>query len=191
MFSAIIAVCSWISIPGPVPFTLQTFGVFAACAMLGGRRGLVSVIIYIMLGMIGLPVFAGFAGGIGILAGSTGGYIIGFVFTAMVMWLVEKLFGSKWWIKIIGMVLGLVACYAFGTFWFVRVYTNTTGAITIKAALMACVVPFIPIDLVKIALASILDNRLGKYVNLGETSVVKSSQNNKNQTENKTNNIEN
>ncbi len=166
MFSAIMAVCSWISIPGPVPFTLQTFAVFAACSMLGGRRGLVSIIVYILLGMVGVPVFAGFSGGIGILAGSTGGYIVGFVFIGLTMWLFEKLFGTKWWIKVIAMVLGLAICYAFGTMWFIKVYTQTKGAVSVKDALKWCVIPFIGIDLAKMALAVIIDMRVSKYMHL-------------------------
>ena len=89
MFSAILAVCSWISIPAAVPFTLQTFGVFLAVGVLGGKRGTLTVLTYILMGMIGVPVFAGFSGGIGCLLGSTGGYIIGFLFSAIFMWLME------------------------------------------------------------------------------------------------------
>lgn len=86
MFTVIIAICSWISIPMTVPFTLQTFGVFAAVGILGGRRGTISVLLYILLGAIGVPVFAGFSGGLGVLTGNTGGYIVGFLFSALVMW---------------------------------------------------------------------------------------------------------
>ena len=93
MFAAIIAVCSWISIPATVPFTLQTLGVFLAVGVLGGKRGTMAVLTYLLLGMIGAPGFSGFAGGIGYMLGSTGGYIVGFIFTALTMWLMESLFG--------------------------------------------------------------------------------------------------
>ena len=76
MFAVLIAVCSWISIPATVPFTLQTFGIFVTVGILGGKRGSVSVLIYLLLGAVGIPVFAGFKGGIGALLGTTGGYII-------------------------------------------------------------------------------------------------------------------
>ena len=89
----VIAVCSWISIPSVVPFTMQTFGVFCAVGLLGGFRGTVAVLIYILMGLIGLPVFFNFNGGVGYLMGPTGGYIVGFLFTALVYWLFEKLFG--------------------------------------------------------------------------------------------------
>ena len=81
VFAVIMAICSWISIPAAVPFTLQTFGVFIAVGILGGKRGTLSVLVFILLGAIGVPVFAGFSGGIGVLAGTTGGYIIGFLFS--------------------------------------------------------------------------------------------------------------
>lgn len=80
IFTVLMAVCSWISIPATVPFTLQTFGVFVAVGVLGGKRGSLAVLIYILLGVIGVPVFAGFSGGIGAILGTTGGYILGFLF---------------------------------------------------------------------------------------------------------------
>ena len=83
LFAVLMAVCSWISIPAVVPFTLQTFGVFVAVSVLGGKRGTLAVVLYLLMGIVGLPVFAGFSGGLGVLLGSTGGYIIGFVFTAL------------------------------------------------------------------------------------------------------------
>ena len=82
VFAVLMAVCSWISVPTAVPFTLQTFAVFMAVGVLGGRRGTMSVALYIILGAVGVPVFAGMTGGIGILTGTTGGYIVGFLFSA-------------------------------------------------------------------------------------------------------------
>ena len=95
VFAVIMAICSWISIPAAVPFTLQTFGVFIAVGVLGRKRGSLSVLVFILLGAIGIPVFANFSGGIGVLAGPTGGYIIGFLFSALLMWAMEKLPGKK------------------------------------------------------------------------------------------------
>ncbi len=94
LFAAIIAVCSWIQIPMTVPFTMQTFAVFW-CPRHTGRQGrTISILIYIVLGAVGVPVFAGFTGGIGILFGTTGGYIIGFLFTGLLYWLITHFFGS-------------------------------------------------------------------------------------------------
>ena len=113
--AALIAICSWISIPAAVPFTMQTFAVFCVLGLLGGKRGTISILVYILLGAVGLPVFAGFSGGIGILFGTTGGYIIGFIFVGLIYWAAEKLFGAKLPLRIAAMVLGLAVCYAFGT----------------------------------------------------------------------------
>ena len=107
LFAVVIAICSWISIPTVVPFTLQTFAVFLAVAVLGGKRGTLSVIVYVLLGAVGLPVFSGFKGGIGVLLNTTGGYIIGFIFSALLMWAFEKAFGKKTWALILSMVLAL------------------------------------------------------------------------------------
>lgn len=153
MFAAIIAVCSWITIPATVPFTLQTFGVFLAVGVLGGKRGTMAVLTYLLLGMIGAPVFSGFAGGIGYMLGSTGGYIVGFIFTALTMWLMESLFGKKRWVLTFSMLLGILVCYVFGTVWFMWVYANNTGEIGWWTALLWCVVPYIIPDVLKILLA--------------------------------------
>ena len=82
--AALIAVCSWISVPAPVPFTLRTFGVFCVLGILGGKRGTAAVLLFLLLGAAGLPVFAGFNGGIGALLGATGGYLLGFVFIGLI-----------------------------------------------------------------------------------------------------------
>lgn len=163
VFAVLMAICSWISIPMAVPFTLQTFGVFIAVGILGGKNGTLAVLIYIILGAIGVPVFAGFQGGIGVLAGSTGGYIVGFLFSALVMWAMEKFLGRKPVVQILSMVLGLIVCYAIGTVWFMVVYTNNSGAVGLGTVLGWCVIPFIIPDLVKIALAFVLSRRLRKY----------------------------
>lgn len=162
--AAIMAVCSWISIPGPVPFTLQTFGVFVTVGILGGRRGTLAMLVFLLLGAVGIPVFAGFSGGFGVLLGSTGGYLLGFLFTALIMWLFEKIPGNKTLMLILSMLVGLVVCYAFGTAWFMVVYGHNTGPIGLGSTLMMCVVPFILPDLAKIALAFLISSRVRKYV---------------------------
>ena len=147
LFAAIIAVCSWIQIPMTVPFTMQTFAVFCALATLGGKGGTISVLIYIVLGAVGVPVFAGFTGGVGILFGTTGGYIIGFLPMAVIAGLVIDHTHSRI-LQLLGMVLGTAVCYALGTAWFC--FSTNTG---VMAALWMCVIPFIAGDLVKMALA--------------------------------------
>ena len=164
IFTVLMAVCSWISIPAAVPFTLQTFGVFIAVGVLGGKRGSLAVLIYILLGVIGIPVFAGFSGGIGAILGTTGGYILGFLFSALVMWAFETLLGKKPVIQIISMIAGLVVCYAFGTVWFMVVYARQTGAVGLGTVLGWCVIPFIIPDVIKVVLAFGLSRKLRKYV---------------------------
>lgn len=166
LMSVIIAVCSWISIPTTVPFTLQTFGVFMAVGLLGGKRGTISVLVYILLGAVGIPVFAGFSGGIGVLFGTTGGYIVGFLLSGLVYWALTAALGEKLPIMIIAMVLGLAVCYAFGTAWFMIVYAKNTEAVGLMTALGWCVFPFIIPDCIKIALAIVLSKQLKKYVKL-------------------------
>lgn len=166
VFAVIIAICSWISIPATVPFTLQTFGVFLTVGVLGGKRGSLSVLIYLLLGAIGVPVFAGFSGGIGSILGSTGGYIIGFLFLALVMWFMEHFLGKKTWVLALSMLLGLLVCYVFGTAWFMIVYANQSGAVGLWTALGWCVFPFIIPDLLKIAVALVVCKRLAKAIRL-------------------------
>ncbi len=166
MFAVLIAVCSWISVPATVPFTLQTFGVFVTVGVLGGKRGSLSVLVYLLLGMIGVPVFAGFSGGIGCLLGSTGGYIIGFLFSALVMWGMEIAFGKSRFVLVLSMILGLMVCYLFGTIWFMTVYARTTGAIGVMTALGWCVFPYIIPDGIKIVLAMILCKKVAQIIHM-------------------------
>ena len=164
LFACLMAICAWISIPGQIPFTLQTMGVFLAVGLLGGKRGTVAVLVYILMGAVGLPVFSGFAGGLGKLLGMTGGYIVGFLVSALLMWAIEALFGSKKWVLPVSMVVGLIACYAFGTAWFMVVYTSSKGAIALGAVLGMCVIPYIIPDAVKIAVALLLTKALKRFV---------------------------
>lgn len=167
--AALMAVCSWVSIPAipPLPpFTLQTFAVFLILLLLGGRRGFFTVLTYILLGAVGLPVFAQFTGGVGILFGSTGGYIIGFLFSAAVYWTLERAIGNKSVLKITALAPALLVCYAFGTAWFMVVYARQAGAVGLGTALGWCVLPFIIPDLVKLALAWWLSTMLKKHVRL-------------------------
>lgn len=161
IFAALMAICSWITIPATVPFTLQTMGVFLAVGILGGRRGTLAIVVWVLLGAIGMPVFAGFSGGLG---GTASGYIVGFVFSALIMWAIEHFCGKSLPVLAVSMVLGLIVCYAFGTAWFYFAYTSANGAVTLMSVLGWCVFPFIIPDLLKIACALLLTARLRKYV---------------------------
>ena len=157
---ALIAVCSWISIPMTIPFTLQTFAVCLVTALFGLKRGMWTVLCYILLGAVGAPVFSGFKGGIAALLGTTGGYIVGFLFTALVVGLASERWGRKLKVLVPAMILGILLCYAFGTAWFVLVYTKNSGPIGVGTALGWCVLPYIPADAAKLLLASLLSVRL-------------------------------
>lgn len=164
LFTVLIVICSWISIPAAVPFTLQTFAVFFTCLVLGGKKGTYAVFIYLLLGAFGIPVFSNFTGGIGALFGTSGGYLIGFILIALIMWITEKLFGHRKWCSVISMILGLMACYAFGTGWFLLLYTRTSGSITLMKVLGLCVFPFIIPDLLKMGLALVLARRFASVI---------------------------
>lgn len=162
LFATIMAVCSWITIPTAVPFTLQTFAVFCALGALGGQWGTVSVIVYLLVGLAGAPVFSGFSGGLSALFTASGGYLIGFLFTALAYWGITRIFGDKLLVTIIAMAVGLLACYAFGTAWFVLVYSKST--VGVLSALGMCVFPFIIPDGLKIALAIVISSRVRRFV---------------------------
>ncbi len=162
IFSALICICSIISVPiGEVPISMQTFAMCVAGAMLGWKRGGTSVLVYILLGAIGLPVFAQGKGGIGILAGSTGGYIVGFIFTAIIVGIAAEKFQRKLIPLIISMIIGVAVCYALGTAWFMFV-----TKMDLMTSLGYCVIPFIWVDLAKITLATIIVNRLNTVIKL-------------------------
>ena len=162
VFAALMAVCAWIAIPTPwnVSYTLQTMAVFLAVGLLGGKRGTLAVLVYILLGAVGLPVFSNFTGGVGALMGATGGYIVGFLFSALLVWALERLTVGRLWAQALAMVLALLVCYAFGTVWFLTVYVRANGAVSLGTVLGWCVVPYVIPDLVKIALALLLVRRL-------------------------------
>lgn len=162
VFTAMISICSWISIPASIPFTLQTMGVFTTVGLLGGKRGTLTVLTYILLGAIGIPVFAGLTGGVSVLLGTTGGYIIGFLLSALLMWGIETIIGRNQIVLAFSMIAGLIVCYVFGTAWFMLIYTQHSGVIGLSTVLGWCVIPFIIPDLIKIGVALFLTNRLKK-----------------------------
>ena len=146
LFAVLIAVCAWISIPAAVPF--------AATGILGGKKGTAAICIYLLLGAVGLPVFSGGTSGPGILLGSTGGYMLGWILAGLVAWAAESL----------SMILGLAGCYALGTAWFMAVYAQGSGPVGLWSAVSMCVVPFIIPDLLKIALALMIRKRLIRFI---------------------------
>lgn len=166
MFVALMAICSWICIPTAVPVTLQTFAVFAAIAILGMKNSVTAIIVYIVLGIAGVPVFAGFRGGIGALFSPTGGYVIGFVGMAIVSGALINKFGKKQGVMFFSMAAGLLVCYVFGTVWILMLYADGIYGAGIVAVLTYCVFPFVITDIVKIILAIILDKKVSRFMHL-------------------------
>ena len=158
LMAVLMCLCTWIAVPGAVPFTLQTFAVFAAVELLGAQRAFWSVAVYLLMGAVGLPVFSGMTGGFGILMGQTGGYLWGFLLLPLICRGVAAVAGQGQIVRITGMALGMLACYGLGTAWFVFV-SGGTGR---SAALTMCVLPFLLPDAVKLALAVGFAGRLRK-----------------------------
>lgn len=170
-FAALTGVCSIISIPlpfSPVPINLALLSVYLAGGLLGSKYGAISQLIYVMLGAVGLPVYHNLTGGIAILAGPTGGYIIGYIAAAFSVGLLiersglfekKKLRRQSVLLTII-IAAGMIFCYIPGTLWFI--FISGTG---IKTALFLCVIPFLPGDALKIIAATILINKLKPVLN--------------------------
>lgn len=163
LFTAVLAVCAWISIPvGDSVITLQTFGIFLTLGLLGGKRGSITVLVYLLLGAVGVPVFSAFRGGPGALLGTTGGYIFGFMLTSLVYWLLT-FFKDTPLVRLMAMVLGLLLCYGCGSWWYMTRYLSG-GTVTLGLVLLKCVVPYLIPDAVKLALAWLLTGRLKRFV---------------------------
>ena len=159
--AAAMAVCAWVTVPSTVPFTLQTMGVFLSLRLLGGRNGTIAVAVYILLGLVGLPVFSGFQAGAGVLLGPTGGYIVGFLFIGLIYWLGEPLKPGR--IASCALLTGgLAVCYTFGTAWFIRVNAAKGKTLTVLASLGICVFPYIVPDLLKLAASEVIAWRVLK-----------------------------
>ena len=155
MLTALLAVCSQISIPLPmVPINLALFAVYLGAFLLDRRYALLSVGLYLMLGAVGLPVFAGFQGGPAALFGKTGGYLLGYLCTAAVV-TVMRPWADTFVKRCLICALGLLGCYVPGTLWFMLV-----TQLSLPVSLGYCVYPFLPGDAVKIALAALLIPKL-------------------------------
>ena len=150
--AALICVLAPISVQvGPVPVSLGTFAIYFTAALLGGKRGTFAVLVYILIGMVGLPVFTGMRGGFAVLFGATGGYIIGYIPLALLTGVFSDIKVKYNWTMPVGMVLGTVVMYTFGTVW----YMIISGS-TLAAALEVCVLPFLLFDSIKMVLSTML-----------------------------------
>lgn len=154
-FAALTAICSQIQIPLPyIPINLALFSVHLCGILLGSKRAVLSQSVYLLLGLIGLPVFAGFKGGPGVLFGKTGGYIIGYLLCAFIDGLIARK-DENLPRMMIQMLAGTFFCYLFGTIWFMFL-----TKMSLALSLSYCVIPFIPGDIIKMVLAALLGRRL-------------------------------
>ena len=157
LFSALLCICAWLSVPvGNVVFTMQTFGVFLSLLLLGGKRGILTVLVYLLLGAVGLPVFSGFRGGFGILLGPTGGYLWGFALMAVSYWLFCAVFANR----LLAAVCGLVVCYITGTCQAIFYF----GQNTIATVILQSVLPYVIPDCLKLLLALLCARKLKRFV---------------------------
>ncbi len=152
VFTALTCVLAPLSIPiGEVPISLTNLVIYFSLYVLGTKKGALSYLVYLLIGLVGVPVFSGFTAGPAKLFGPTGGYLIGFIPLAIVAGLFIDKSQRKFVLSMAGMILGTIICYAFGTAWLA--YVSHIG---FKAALLAGVVPFVAFDLIKMILAALL-----------------------------------
>ncbi|MGN0317568.1 MAG: biotin transporter BioY [Lachnospira sp.] len=152
IFTALMCILGPMSIPiGPVPISLTNLVIYLSVYILGFRNSTISCVVYLLLGAVGLPVFSAYSGGLEKLAGPTGGYLIGFIFIALIGGLCMKLSKANPVITGLGLIVGTAITYAFGTVWFI-----IQLKCSIEYALTVCVYPFIPFDLAKIVIATVL-----------------------------------
>ena len=159
LLAAIIGAAAQIALPiQPVPINLALLAVVSAGALLGAKYGTLSVVVYILLGAVGVPVFTGFRGGLGVLAGVTGGYIVGYTVTAFVTGIVCQ--KTKETLPVfLGMLIGTALCNAIGTAWFCLI----TGS-SVAAAVSVCVLPYIPGDILKIIGGIFIFKKFNKHI---------------------------
>ena len=158
VMAAILCILGPLSIPiGVVPISFTNLAIYFALYTIGMKKGTISYIIYMLIGFIGVPVFSGYTGGPLKLVGPTGGYLIGFIFMALIAGFFIDAFFEKWYLCITGMVLGTAVCYVFGTVWL-----SYQANISAGSALALGVIPFIPGDLTKILIAAFIGPQIRK-----------------------------
>ena len=158
LMTAVTCILAPLSIPlpfSPVPISLTNLVIFISVFILGMKDATISFLIYLLLGAVGLPVFASFHAGLSVLAGPTGGYLIGFIFLALIQGFAMKYFDRKLIPTIIGMLIGMAVCYIFGTVWLAKLMS-----LSFKEGLFMGVIPYLPGDAVKIIIAVIVGPKL-------------------------------
>lgn len=160
LFVALITVSAYLAIPSEIPFTLQSFGIYLTLSAIGGKRGTAAVCCYVAMGAIGLPVFAGVKGGLGVILGPTGGYIFGFVLGAVAFWIIETIFKKSLLTTVFSTAITCIVYLVCGTFWYATVYLGSMSKVIISTAMTTCALPFVFPEIVKILLSTILVRKL-------------------------------
>lgn len=159
MCIAVITISAWISIPFAIGFTLQIFAIFLISGCFPLEISLSAVILYLLLGVLGIPVFSGFNTGISALTGASGGFLVGFVFSVLIISTYKKHYGKKKYLYLLTMSVSLLLCYFFGCVWYMYLYKAS-----LWAALGICVTPFLVPDIIKILLVFIAFNKMFPYI---------------------------
>ena len=167
LFVALITIWSWISIPLAVPVTLQIFAVFLACAYLGLLRGIMCVLVYILLGIVGVPVFSNFRGGISHLFTPSGGFIIGFLLSAIIIGVLIRKKQNNFNSFFIAMIIALFVCYIIGSAW-ITVFSTDILNIDFVLNTFLGLIPLLIIDIIKVFVAAVLAVKLKK---IGDTAI--------------------
>ena len=168
--TALLSVSAWMAIPlGGVPITVQILVLCLTAGLLGAKRAVLATLAYLLLGFIGVPVFAGFSGGVRVLLSPTGGYLVGFLPLSFLVGLMGERAAKKkraaLWLGVF-MGVGVLSCYVFGTVWFVLISAQESVTVGLWSALTLCVFPYIPLDAVKIFFAVLLVEKLRKIINM-------------------------
>ncbi len=157
MMAAVLSLCAWLSVPvPPVSVTMQTFGVFLTLGVLGGKWGTLSILLYLLLGVTGLPVFSGFRGGLSALTDAAGGFLWGFLAAGLIYWALEKLG------RLPAMAAGQLTCYLCGCGWF-TLWAPGAGW---RGAVLACVAPYLIPDIIKLILANRLSGQIRRQLKI-------------------------
>lgn len=160
LMAAVTCILGPLAIPiGLVPISFTNLAIYFGLYTLGMKKGTTSYIIYMLIGLFGVPVFSHFTAGPSKILGPTGGYLIGFIFMALIAGFFIDKFFSRWYLCFTGMVLGAVVCYVFGTIWLAY-----QAKMSLSAALVAGLIPFIPGDLIKIIIAAYVGPKIRKQL---------------------------
>lgn len=156
---ALIIICTWIYIPTTIPFTLQTFAIFTTIGILGTKKAFITILAYLFLGIIGLPIFSNFNSGLSAIIGPTGGFLLSFIIVALITGTLIEILPDNKISQFVSMLTGLLICYLLGILWFINIYLGEFNAENIIKGLSIAIIPFIIPDFLKILLSISIINK--------------------------------